>query len=446
MSGAGSRVAPHPRDVGGAAYTERMPLDLTPHDQLRLRMRAQGLTLHGQVSTAAVRSPAPGAAAAAHASTAGTGTARTGAERIADVARRMLAVQGQDWRSARWALGVRASETTVTDVEAAFAEHRIVRSWPMRGTVHLVAAEDIGWMQRATNHRVLAGAPKRRKMLGMSDAALERLVETSLAAIDSARHDAAFPGLDREALSQAWTAAGIDWQSSWRYHLIWWICQNGWATFGPVGRSGEPLLVRSSDWIAAPRELSGDEALAELATRYAAARGPVRDTDFAWWTGLTVTEARAGIVAAAESGALVEARALDDGGDPVRGVAGKLWVDPALLDATPASDADGTTDADLAEWQLLAAFDEHLLGYQNRDAQLDPKHFERIVPGRNGMFLATVVNRGRVVGTWKRGRTKAGGIEVTPFPGAHIDTAALELANQGWSEFHGVSAGGVIVH
>ncbi len=442
MSGAGSRVGPRPRDVGGAAYTERMPHDLTPRDQLRLRMRAQGLALHGQGSTAAVHSLAPGTTAAARA-----GTARTGAKRIADVARGMLAVQGQDWRSARWALGVRAPETTVADVEAAFAEHRIVRSWPMRGTVHLVAAEDIGWMQRATNHRVLAGAPKRREMLGMSDAVLEHLVETSLAAIDNARHDTASPGLDREALAEAWTAAGIDWQSSWRYHLIWWICQNGWATFGPVGATGEPLLVRSSDWITTPRELAGDEALAELATRYAAARGPVRDKDFAWWTGLTVTEARTGIAAAAESGALVEARALDNAGDPVRGVAGKLWVDPALLDSMSASDADANvnTDADLAEWQLLAAFDEHLLGYQNRDAQLDPEHFERIVPGRNGMFLATVVNRGRVVGTWKRGRTKAGGIEVTPFPGARIDTAALEVANQSWSEFHGVSAGGVIV-
>ncbi|MEV8339648.1 crosslink repair DNA glycosylase YcaQ family protein [Leucobacter sp. NPDC077196] len=110
--------------------------------------------------------------------------ASTCAQRIAGVAHRMLALQGQDWRSARWALGSRAPGATVADVEAAFAERRIVRSWPMRGTVHVVAAEDIGWMQQAANHRVLAGAPKRRAFLGMSDAALERLVDTSLLALD----------------------------------------------------------------------------------------------------------------------------------------------------------------------------------------------------------------------------------------------------------------------
>ncbi|UOQ61205.1 winged helix DNA-binding domain-containing protein [Leucobacter rhizosphaerae] len=422
-----------------------MTEQLTPDDVLRLRMRALGLTAD---SWAAVPAGQAGPAEQAGATEAGSGTNEstgtgtgtdrvcadrgTGAERITAVARRMLAVQGQDWRSSRWALGVRAPGSRVDDVLEAFAQRRIVRSWPMRGTVHVVPAEDIGWMQAATNHRVLAGAPKRREFLGMSDAALDRLVETSLAAID------ATPGLDRDALAAAWTDAGIEWQSAWRYHVVWWLCQNGLATFGPIGAGGEPQLVRAEGWIETPRQLDGDAALAELATRYAIGRGPVRDKDFAWWTGLTVREARVGIEAAAEAGALVRAEALDAAGDPVRGVAGALWVDPELLGSV-------SDRGDLPEWSLLTAFDEHLLGYTERAVQLDPEHFDRIVPGRNGMFLATVVHRGRVVGTWKRARTKHGGLEVTPFPGSRIDAAALAPLNTVAAEFHGVPPGEVTV-
>ena len=402
-----------------------MTEQLSPNDVLRLRMRALGLTPESWAGPHAEDgAKQPGVDQ--------TGINQTGADRITSVAHRMLAVQGQDWRSSRWALGVRAPGSHVDDVLEAFAQRRIVRSWPMRGTVHVVPSEDIGWMQAATNHRVLAGAPKRREFLGMSDATLDHLVETSLAALD------ATPGLDRDALAAAWTDAGIEWQSAWRYHVIWWICQNGLATFGPIGKGGEPQLVRTEQWIEAPRELSGDAALAELAIRYATARGPVRDKDFAWWTGLTVREARVGIEAAAATGSLVKAQALDAAGDPVGGVAGTLWVDPELLGAVSDPGA-------LPEWSLLAAFDEHLLGYTDRGAQLDPEHFDRIVPGRNGMFLATVVHRGRVVGTWKRARTKRGGLEVTPFPGAQIDAAALEPLNAAAADFHGVPAGDITV-
>lgn len=399
--------------VGAAPYTERMSEFLSLEDVLRLRMFALGLS-----DTSWPR----------------TLEASTCAQRIAGVAHRMLALQGQDWRSARWALGSRAPGATVADVEAAFAERRIVRSWPMRGTVHVVAAEDIGWMQQAANHRVLAGAPKRRAFLGMSDAALERLVDTSLLALD----ESGPAGLDRDGLARAWTEAGIDWQNNWRYHVIWWICQNGLATFGPIGRAGEPLLVRTENWIEQPRALSGESALRELATRYARARGPFRVKDLAWWTGLTVTEARSGITAAFDSGALVQTLARDAAGDPVRGAAGTLWVDPELLESA-------AREAPLPEWRLLAAFDEHLLGYTDRSAQLDQQHFDRIVPGRNGMFLSTVVNHGRVAGTWKRRRTKAGGLEIAPLPDTAIDAAALEPLNRTWADFHGVDAGSITI-
>lgn len=393
---------------------------ITPAELLRLRMASLGLA-ESAVGAAPGPSIREGSAPAGPAPVP-AGEA-SGPQLVAGVARRMLAVQGQDWRSARWALGVRAPGTTVDDVTAAFDAGLIVRSWPMRGTIHVVAAEDIGWMQRLTNHRVLAGAPKRREFLGMSDAVLDRLVEVSTAAL------AGGDSYDRDSLAAVWTEAGIEWRSNWRYHVIWWLCQNGIAVFGPSPGGGEPRLVLAADWIASPRELSGDEALAELAVRYTGARGPVRVKDLAWWSGLTVREAKQAVALGRERGDLVPLRL-----DGVAGATGELWAPADLADRALASGASGSL---APSWLLLPAFDEHLLGYTDRDAQLDPAHFERIVPGRNGMFLATAVHDGRVAGTWRRGSRKGSGLEVSPLPGEEVDLDGLAPEAARWAAFHG---------
>lgn len=358
-------------------------------------------------------------------------SAARGPDRIAAVASRMLAVQGQDWRSARWALGLRAPGTSVGDVHAAFNSGAIVRSWPVRGTIHVLAAEDIGWIQDATGHRVLAGAPQRRKALGISDQMLERLRDVSLAAIRAAGG----AGIDRTSLSAAWTEAGIDWQSAWRYHLIWWLCQTGHAVFGPVGQTGEPLLVEAERWIPRPRRLSGDEALGELATRYARARGPVTTRDLAWWSGLTVRESRQAVLVATETGRIVPVTAADAAGNTT-----EMWVCPELLEETGENVRGRGSRRDQPRWQLLPAFDEHLLGYTDRTAQLAPEHLERIVPGRNGMFLATVVDAGRTVATWRRGPAKGAAIEVTALPGARVAREELRDRAERWARFHGLAA------
>ncbi|WP_125099849.1 winged helix DNA-binding domain-containing protein [Leucobacter chromiireducens] len=390
---------------------------LSQDDLLRLRMRALGLGAEGQDA-------APGSGSRSGVESGAGANSRSGSDRIAATARRMLAVQGQDWRSSRWALGVRTPGTTVADVHEAFERGHLVRSWPMRGTIHVVAAEDIGWLQRATQHRVLAGAPKRRAFLGLSDATLERLVELSLAALAGGR------ALSRDALAETWEAAGVEVQSGWRYHVIWWLCQTGLTTFGPLRGGQEPLLVRTDEWITTARSLAGDDALAELTARYISARGPVAAKDLAWWTGLTVREARHALRLAEAQGTAQPVR-LGAADGP------ELWLAPEQLGA-PLPAAGVAAAAEPRPWLLLPAFDEHLLGYTERDAQLDPAHFAQIVPGRNGMFLATVTEHGRTRATWRRSTRAAGGLEVTPLPGETVDAAALAPRLAEWCDFHGV--------
>lgn len=412
-----------------------MTATLTTAEVLRLRLRAQRLCVPLSSGHPA-KSGEDATVASASAALASTAAAQSGPERIADVARHILALQGQDWRSSQWALGVRAPGTTRDDVRDAFNHGSIVRSWPMRGTIHVVAAEDIGWMQTLTNRRPLAGAAKRREYLGIDDATLERLVDAAVQALQNGGT------LNRDELSQVWTDAGIAWQSNWRYHLIWWLCQNGIAVLGPVD-GDEPRIALAADWISSHRTLTGDDALIEFASRYAAARGPVQVQDLAWWGGLTRTEVKRAFALAAESGRLQQIDVRDDS----ERTPGDFWCAPELLGQDTGSTPEAPDDP---AWLMLPAFDEHLLGYTDRSAQLDPDHFERIVPGRNGMFLATVVHRGRTVGTWKRaGTAKRPAVQVTPLPGVRLGTedfaVGLSAELTRWATFHQLGDLGIIV-
>ena len=64
----------------------------------------------------------------------------------ADVVRHFGAVQAQDFFGSLWAVGQRVKNATEASVEAALNDGSIVRSWPMRGTLHYTAPEDLRWM------------------------------------------------------------------------------------------------------------------------------------------------------------------------------------------------------------------------------------------------------------------------------------------------------------
>src|SRR4051794_18368891 len=80
---------------------------------------------------------------------AGTGGASGECSPAATV-RHLAAMQAQDFAAACWAVGLRTPGCTRAHVLDALDAGRIVRSWPMRGTLHFVAAEDLGWMLSVT--------------------------------------------------------------------------------------------------------------------------------------------------------------------------------------------------------------------------------------------------------------------------------------------------------
>jgi hypothetical protein len=309
----------------------------------------------------------------------------------------LSAMQGQDLRGAIRSVALRtdpaAGDLAAREaaVHAALAGGTIVRSWPMRGTLHLVPARDLHWMLSLTRPRMEAGAARRREQLGIDEPMYARardLVEAALAGRGP---------LSRAELVQVLEPVGAGAVQGRTYHLLHLLAIREVIVQGPPhpARPGEQLFALSGDWITDPIDLAPDEAVARWADAYFRSHGPATVQDFSRWTGLPVTTARRGL--AAVSGELGHA--------VVDGV--EHWMDPA----TPDLLAHHRREAE--ETMMLPGFDELLLGYSDRTATLPAQWSDAVVPGRNGMFRPTVVHRGVVVGTWAR--TRAGDVEATPF-------------------------------
>ena len=303
-----------------------------------------------------------------------------------EIVRWMLAMQAQELPGAKWSVGLRARRTTEAAVDAACDAREIVRSWPMRGTLHLVAAEDLGWMLELTATRALASAASRRAFLGIADADVERAREIAVASLAGGRV------LARDAILAAIAAGGVRTDGQRGYHLLWYLAQTATLVLGAIeGRQQTFALL--DEWVPEPRRLEHDEALGELALRYFRSHGPATMRDLARWSGLTMRDVRRGL---AVCGGQLASLELD----------GAMYhVAPEALAAAPP----------VPRVHLLPGFDEYLLGYGDRSAALAPEHGRAVVPGGNGMFLPTIVADGEVVGTWRR-TVKAREILVEPMP------------------------------
>jgi len=85
------------------------------------------------------------------------------------------AMQAQDYFGALWAIGLRLPNAAEADVEQAIANRTIVRTWPLRGTLHFVAAVDIRWMLELLAPRVIASGRRRQQQLELDDKIIGRI-------------------------------------------------------------------------------------------------------------------------------------------------------------------------------------------------------------------------------------------------------------------------------
>lgn len=306
-----------------------------------------------------------------------------------DVVRHMGAMQAQDYNAAVQAVALRLEKPDVSAVEKAIDDGKIIRSWPMRRTIHLMVREDARWMLDLTMPIALKPMkPRGEQIYGLTEAVMAKAIKVVTAALKGDK------ALTRPQLYDALDKGGVATRTAPRpdlkfysvtgrgLHILARLAHEQIICFGP--RQGkQPTFVLLDEWV--PRKgkpKTRDESLKELAIRYFTSHGPAQLQDLGWWSGLTQRELKRGIELAGKS-----LRSED--------VEGKTCF---MAAEQPKAVKD-------SEEHLLPAFDEFIIAYKDRDASLEKLHMQHINPGANGMFAPIIIVDGQVVGTW-RNKTK----------------------------------------
>lgn len=289
----------------------------------------------------------------------------------ADVVKSLGAVQAQDYGQALWAIGSRTKGAKVNDVTQAIESGKILRTWPMRGTIHFVPAEDAKWMISLVGERSLRSAYSRHAGLNLGDAQFRKAEELFRAALTGSKR------LPRATLLQLLEDSGISTREQRGYHILWALSLMGILCMGPMeGKQQTYALL--DEWAPNATRLSREEGLGELARRYFRSHGPATIVDFATWSSQPLRDAKIGL----------ELIRRELTSETIEGV--EYWMRRDL----PAIDREAVRDT-----YLLAGFEEYLLGYKDRSAVLAPGAAPATV---NGIFFPIIVVDGQVKGLWKR--------------------------------------------
>lgn len=282
----------------------------------------------------------------------------------------------------------------IADIKNAMAEKSLVRTWAMRGTIHLIDSDDLGWLVSLLGPAILPKCRGRRQELGLDEDIIERGICAITAILDGEKP------LTREELTDRLIDRGIplERKSQEPYHLIVYAALKGLVCLGPDRENGDQTYCLAGQWIGKRKAWAGDDALAELATRYLRGYGPASPQDFSAWSGLAVADARKGWTLAGARETLREIRVEDR----------TLWSLESQL-KSPGNPAHARTVVN-----LLPAFDSLVLGYADRELIVPRKHQKEIYHG--GQTVPVVLVDGLAAGVWRYARHgKKLDIRIAPF-------------------------------
>lgn len=321
------------------------------------------------------------------------------------------AVQSQEYASAKWALAQRLENKADIEIEAAFAQGAILRTHLMRPTWHFVSPLDIRWILELTAPRVKAALASPFRKAGLDSETISRSRVVLEKALEGEH------ALTRAEIRVAMEQAGIPGLDQRLPFLLMHGELDGLICSGP--RQGKQITYALlAERAPQARTLEREEAVAELVRRYFTSHGPATLQDFAWWSGLTIADARAGLQASPSQ--------FDQ-----EVVAGKTYwfAGPHPASAGPS----------LAV-HLLPDFDEYTVGYTDRRAILDGRSAGMVDPRSLVLLSNIILVNGKIAGAWKRTLGKGAVVlAVTPFaPWAPAEERALARTAQRYADFLGL--------
>ncbi|MHB8732224.1 MAG: winged helix DNA-binding domain-containing protein [bacterium] len=318
---------------------------------------------------------------------------RAPARALVSVLGAMGGAQAQLLSAAHLALWARVRDLRPEDVQAAARDRALVKAWCMRRTLHLVPSEDLAIFVRGTARRAEREV---RWFLGrgVGERVLEELIAATLGALDRPRsgpdlvdHVSRSLGVPvRRMLWGGWgSRARVPGVAVGRLtlpvrYLLHLVAARGVVCSGP-SRGTTPTFVRADAWIPRWHDLSQEDAEDELLRRYLRAYGPATPADFALWTGVTLSDARA-IWRRQEAGLVPVS---------VEGWAAAVFRGDLRRLRAPRSEP--------LPVRLLPYFDSYLLGHKAREHLVALRH-HKTVYSKAGWIAPVVLVDGRVAGVW----------------------------------------------
>ena len=330
-----------------------------------------------------------------------------------DVTARLAGVQAQVAASAAQVLAVRAGDPAVDVDRLLWQDRSLVKTWAMRGTLHLLpAAEWRTWVAvlRTREWRITPGWVKYHGITKDELDAVTGAIPEALAGDPLTRDELA----DRVAAITGHAHLGEQLRSGWAAVFkpaanLGLLCQ------GPP-RGNNITFTDPTRWLGdaagggAGPDPDPDEAMATVLARFLDVHGPATREDLARWLGITPKAAR--VVLAAHADELVEVQ--------VDGQAAWMTADGAAA----AAESDPPSGV-----HLLPGFDPYVLAPLSHRAHTIPEGRIDAVSRTAGWISPVLLVDGRVAGTWEP--TTAGDVTtltITPFH--RLPRAVVTAANR----------------
>jgi hypothetical protein len=315
----------------------------------------------------------------------------------------MGAVQAQEFGPARWGLAQRlAGAPSAADIEQEVESGAILRTHVMRPTWHFVAARDISWMQALTGGHVQRRMANYHRHFELTP----RILTRALAVIERELRDGTH--LTRAEIGQALGRAGIPAATMRLAHIVMHAEVAGLICSGPR-RERHMTYALIAERALKGREMTRDEALAELTLRFFQSHGPATIPDFVWWSGLPTADAKRGLEMIRGAATVVRGRTYWSAGPPLR----STGPTKPRADRRP-------------HVRLLPIYDEYLVAYRDRD--LVPHGPPGITDGRRfAHFQHALIIGGQVAGTW---RTSSGSEVLDIVPARRLPAAERDAVSR----------------
>ena len=284
----------------------------------------------------------------------------------------MGAMQAQDLSMVMWAIGIRLPGSTERSVESALTNGKILRTHLMRPTWHLVRAEDIYWMLDLTAPQIRQVLKSRHKRLGLTGKAVSRSLAVAIAALEGGKN------LSRKELTLEFVKAGFPTTDNMMAHLLVNAELEGVICSGTVNGSEQTYTLLHNK-VPIRKTLHREEALAKLAKKYFYSHGPATLRDFAWWSGLSMKDAKEGLEMNRPE------LTSETCGEEIYWLARSPTIDQQPKNTT---------------W-LLPSYDEMIISYRDRSAFLSAGNQKRPISS-NGIFRPVILVNSEVSGIWKK--------------------------------------------